>query len=102
MFPNPPIPRRLLLTFAFLCPLLLFGQERGTQKAQGTIVADTTGAWFTPGQQFVRIPVGHDGIYRLTYNDLATAGALPATLNLQSADLFYKGRSVSFRVIGDA
>ena len=65
------------------------------------LAADSSGNWFVPGQEFVKIPLARDGVYRLAYNDLITFGALPASLNLQNADLYSQGRSLAFREIGD-
>ena len=76
-------------------------QWRSLETKDGTATADTTGNWFVPGQQFVRIPIAQDGLYQLTFNDLLVAGAVPSAVGLQTADLYYNGRSISFRVIGD-
>ncbi|HLA69389.1 MAG TPA: C25 family cysteine peptidase [Bacteroidota bacterium] len=74
---------------------------RSPAASSAQTALDSTGTWFTPGQEFVKIPIARDGMYRLTYNDLLAAGAVPTSLNLQNADLYYGGQSISFGVTGD-
>ncbi len=47
--------------------------------------------WIVPDQTYYRIPVGEDGIYRISYQTLLQAGAPVATLNPKLIQLWNRG-----------
>ncbi len=60
--------------------------------------ADTTANWFQTGRMYYRIPVGVDGVYRLSYNYLLGKGIDLALMNNSSLALYYKGMSAPLTV----
>ncbi len=56
--------------------------------------SDPTTAWWTTSQQYYRIPIVQDGMYRLTFSHLLSAGINMQTIPLHSISLYYKGQSV--------
>jgi hypothetical protein len=56
---------------------------------------------WTPPSVAYRISVTADGLYALTYTDLATAGLPVDTLDPRSLQLYYMGQPVPIRVIGE-
>ncbi|RPH34930.1 hypothetical protein EHM92_07155, partial [bacterium] len=71
---------------------------RGEAPLRAT--SDPTRDWFTAGQKYHRIPVAADGWYRLTLQDLSTAGA--TTADLSTLQLFHRGKEIPVLVLGDS
>ena len=63
--------------FAILCPLLGNAQYANS--------------WINFSQQYYRVPVARDGIYRLTYNDLQTANVPVGSIDPRFIQLFHRG-----------
>src|SRR5688572_23734724 len=57
--------------------------------------------WIVPGQQYYKIPVGKDGIYRLTYSDLQSAGIIPGNLDPRRIQIFHRGIEQHIHVEGE-
>lgn len=55
--------------------------------------------WLSPGQPYFKIPVGREGLYRLSYAQLTAAG-IPAASSPTTFQLFHHGREVSIYVEG--
>src|SRR3972149_1420446 len=53
---------------------------RSPAASSAQTALDSTGTWFTPGQEFVKIPIARDGMYRLFFSDLVSAGTVPSSL----------------------
>lgn len=48
-----------------------------------------------------RIAIREDGMYRLTYDELAATGLPVATLDPQTLQMFYQGQEIAIQVIGE-
>jgi hypothetical protein len=61
--------------------------------------AQTGNEWLMPGQPYFKIPVGKEGLYKLTYTQLTNAG-LSAASNPTTFQLFHRGKEISIYVEG--
>lgn len=63
-------------------------------KTVSSLLVDSTAGWFQTGRTYYRIPVGADGLYRLSYNTLLNNGIDLTRLNNATAALYSQGQSV--------
>ncbi|MEX1139739.1 MAG: C25 family cysteine peptidase [Bacteroidota bacterium] len=95
----PPDP---LFESVYSDVLVNYEQARAWRvRSRGTISLsqDPLADWFTPGGEYLKISVARDGIVHVPF-ELVQA-IVPAGLDPRLFDLFYKGESVPFRVIGE-
>lgn len=57
--------------------------------------------WIRFNQQYYRIPVAKDGLYRLTFNDLQNAGFPASTTNPLRIQIFHRGTEQRIRIEGE-
>jgi subtilase family serine protease len=55
--------------------------------------SDTTGNWIHYGQDYVKLKIPSDGIYRITYNDLISYG-VPTSINPSTLQIFQGGKEL--------
>lgn len=79
----------LLYLLGLLLPLAVQGQVYGNE-------------WIDYNQQYLKIPVGQEGIYKITYQDLQKAGFPVGTVNPRNLQLFHRGREHAILVAGEA
>lgn len=58
--------------------------------------------WIQVGQFYYRIPVAQNGIYRITYSDLQTAGFPVGSVDPRRLQLFHRGTEQAMYVEGEA
>jgi hypothetical protein len=78
----------LLLGLLFGCPVLLFAQTYGNE-------------WINYDQQYLRLKVGADGIYKLTPQEMERAGFPVGQINPKSLQLFHRGQEQAIYVEGE-
>ena len=78
----------LLLPLAMLLPVALSAQVHGNE-------------WINHNQQYIKIPVGQDGIYKVTYADLQKTGFPVASVNPRNLQLFHRGQEQAVFVEGE-
>lgn len=61
----------------------------------------TGNEWIDYNRPYYKIPTAKDGIYKLTYNDLANAGVPVASLDPKTLQIFHRGREQSIFVSGE-
>ncbi len=66
-----------------------------------TAKTDSSGNWFTPGASYIRLPIAHDGWYRITLSDLSALGVAPPALDTSTVKLFFKGQQVPLQIDPD-
>lgn len=64
-------------------------------------LAQVGNEWINFSQSYYKIPVGSDGIYRLTYNDLQAAGVPVGTIDPTKIQIFHRGVEQSILVTGE-
>lgn len=79
--------RRLLLAFLLFYSFFAHGQNNGSE-------------WIDFNQTYYKIPVGKDGIYRVTYADLQAAG-FPTGADPRQFQLFRRGVEQAIYVAGE-
>ncbi len=57
--------------------------------------------WINYSQRYYRIPIGTDGVYRITFNDLANAGIPISGINPQHLQMWASGQAVPIYVAGE-
>lgn len=62
--------------------------------------AQYSNSWIKPGQQYFKIPVAQDGIYRLTYANLLAAGFPANSVDRRYIQIFHRGQEQSIYVKG--
>ena len=62
-------------------------------SAKKMLTTDST-AWFVPGRLYFRLPAAQDGMYRLTFLQLDSAGLDMSRVNLSSLAMYTRGVSV--------
>ncbi len=61
----------------------------------------TTASWYNPANPYLKIYTAKDGVYRITGATLASAGLNLSGINPRTFKLFFKGREVPIRIIGE-
>src|SRR5271154_3881902 len=89
LFDSVPVSKSLLFAVIFL----LFAFSGNAQYANN---------WINFGQQYYKIPVGKDGIYRLTYTNLQAAGFPVDAIDPRFFQIFHRGVEQAIRVHGQA
>jgi len=84
----------IYLSIGFLY-LALIGVQIGEVKAQ-----PIGNEWLDFNQEYYKIPVGKDGIYRISYNDLQGIGFPVTTIDPQRLQIFHRGQEMAIYVEG--
>lgn len=79
-------------TLVFCAFFLLSGSAARAQYAND---------WVRPGQQYYKISVAREGIYRLTHADLQNAGFPTAAVDPRTLQLFHRGEEQAIAVQGE-
>ncbi|MFN3637868.1 MAG: C25 family cysteine peptidase [Chloroherpetonaceae bacterium] len=61
----------------------------------------TTTSWYNPANPYLKIYTAKDGVYRVTGATLAASGLNLSGVNPRTFKLYFKGREVPIRVIGE-
>jgi hypothetical protein len=65
-------------------------------------IAQYANHWINFNQTYYRIPIGKDGMYRLTYNDLQTAGFPVASVDPRFIQVFHRGAEQAITLQGQS
>lgn len=57
--------------------------------------------WIDYSKTYYKIPINREGIYRIGYNQLQNAGFPVATTDPNQIQLFFRGKEVAIRVVGE-
>ncbi|MEK6571294.1 MAG: hypothetical protein AABZ61_07995, partial [Bacteroidota bacterium] len=63
---------------------------------------DPSRDWFDPTSPYVKLLIAQDGLYKLTYNDVAAAGINVSAINPQTLKVFNLGSQVPLFVAGES
>ncbi len=88
--------RVVVIKFLWLSFLTLLFPLLGNSQAQ------PPNSWINFSQQYYKIPVVNDGIYRLTYSDLQAAGFPVASVDPRFIQLFHRGIEQAIVVQGQS
>jgi hypothetical protein len=61
----------------------------------------TTPSWYNPSNPYLKIYTAKDGVYRITGATLASSGLNLSGINPRTFKLYFKGREVPIRIIGE-
>lgn len=61
----------------------------------------TTASWYNPSNPYLKIYTTKDGVYRITGAALASSGLNLSGVNPRTFKLYFKGREVPIRIIGE-
>ncbi len=61
----------------------------------------TTASWYNPANPYLKIYTAKDGVYRITGATLASSGLNLSGINPRTFKLYFKGREVPIRIIGE-
>ncbi|MEM1135325.1 MAG: C25 family cysteine peptidase [Bacteroidota bacterium] len=64
--------------------------------------AQLNNSWINFNQEYFKVAVSEEGIYRITFNELLQVGFPVSTINPQNLQLFYKGEERAIFVFGEA
>ena len=92
---KPTIPTILASMLLFLVAAILPAAAQAQTSAYSLPQAPATGVSY-------RLQVAREGIYRLTYNDLQSAGLPVSTLNPLQLQMFVGGSEIAIYVAGEA
>ncbi len=82
--------KKLLLSAIISCFILtLAGQPFGNE-------------WITYSQRYYKIPIAEDGVYRITFNDIANAGIPISGINPQHIQMFSASQEVPIYIAGES
>ncbi|MGB5288194.1 MAG: hypothetical protein WBN42_06855, partial [Ignavibacteriaceae bacterium] len=63
---------------------------------------DSTGNWIDYSQEYVKLQIPEDGIYRIDYNQVLGFGINPQSIDPKKLKMFYKGNELPIFVSGEA
>jgi len=63
--------------------------------------ADTTGEWIDYENEYVKLAVSSDNIYKITYDDLQSYGINPSAINPLTFKIFFEGKQLPVFVSGE-
>lgn len=84
------ILKSFLCLFLFFVPIIAFGQLKYGNE------------WIAQNQDYYRLKVNENGIYRVTYQQLLAAGFPVSTINPKNIQLYRNGIEEPIRVVGQA
>ena len=58
--------------------------------------------WYNPGQEYLKIPVTENGVYRISQDEIKQAGWATDKINPQSIQIFHRGVEIAISVQGEA
>jgi len=61
-------------------------------QQRASTATDSSGLWFAPGEQYLRLGVAEDGWYRLSRTDLVAAGLGSETFDSTRVKLLFRGQ----------
>jgi hypothetical protein len=64
-------------------------------------IDDSTGNWIDYSQEYVKLQIPEDGIYRIDYNQVVSFGINPQSINPKKLKIFFKGREIPIYVAGE-
>ena len=76
-----------------------FGSQWKSQQPSSSIAQ--TDSWINYADDYVKLGVAKDGIYRLRYNDLLSYGVPVGSLNPKSLKIYLKGKEIPIYVYGE-
>jgi len=71
------------------------------QSTSSQYPVSQTDAWIDYSSEYVKIGVVHDGIFRITYNDMISYGAPVGSLNPKNIRMYLKGKEVPLFIHGE-
>ncbi|MVM40469.1 hypothetical protein GO730_27070 [Spirosoma sp. HMF3257] len=80
---------RAFLLFLFLLTNISLAQSRYGNE------------WIIPSQPYAKVSITENGIYRISYTELASAGFNVAAINPKQLQLFHHGRELAIEVVGE-
>jgi hypothetical protein len=102
----PPVASDAHFESLFRSLLVNYDQARAWREnipaGSANLLQDSTRSWFQPGQTYVKMPIGADGWYRLTKNDLAATGISPIQIDWPSLAIFSRGQQIPLRIGADS
>jgi Peptidase family C25 len=84
---NSTVPKFLLLFLFFLCSALIFAQNSQRDTLLGN-------EWIDFAAQHVKIPIAEDGVYRLSFQQLAKLGIPMQSIQNNTIRLFAYGKEI--------
>ncbi len=75
----------------------LFGSQWKSQQPPSYIIQQTD-SWIHYDQDYVKLGVAKDGIYRITYNDLVSYGISPSSIDPALIKIYLKGKEIPIYV----
>ena len=62
---------------------------------------DSTGNWIDYSQEYIKLQIPEDGIYRIDYNQVVSFGINPQSINPKKLKIFSKGKEIPIYVSGE-
>ena len=66
-----------------------------------SVADDSTGNWIDYSQEYVKLKIPEDGIYRIDYNQVVSFGISPQTINPKRLKIYFKGKEIPTFVFGE-
>ncbi|MDO8550153.1 MAG: C25 family cysteine peptidase, partial [Ignavibacteria bacterium] len=63
--------------------------------------SDTSGNWIDYDNEYVKLAVFEDGIYKISYDDLQGYGVYPSSINPLTFKIFFEGKQIPIFVLGE-
>ncbi len=81
--------------------IINYGYASGYKSFQfRSAVLDSSGNWIDYSQEYVKLAIPEDGIYRITYNDLVNYGINPSEVNPSLLKILIKGKQIPLFIKG--
>ena len=66
-----------------------------------SVTNNSTGNWIDYSQEYVKLLISEDGIYRIDYNQVISFGISPQSINPKKLKIFFKGKEIPIFVFGE-
>ncbi len=70
-------------------------------RSYQTPIPDTTGNWINYNNEYIKLAVADDGIYKITYNDFQNYGVDPSSINPLTFKIFFEGKQIPIYMSGE-
>ncbi len=85
----------------FLSKIILNYESADEFRSFQTFASDTTSGWIDYDNEYIKLAVDEDGIYKISYNDLQSYGVDPSSINPLSFKIFFEGKQIPIFVSGE-
>jgi hypothetical protein len=84
-----------------LSKIILNYESADEYRSFQTFASDTTGDWIDYDNEYIKLAVSEEGIYKISYDNLQSFGVNPSSINPLTFKIFFEGKQIPIFVSGE-